>query len=287
LGKIGMQSGEPIEHRMLSNAIEKAQKRVEDRNFEIRKHLLDYDDVLNEQRNFLYRERDAILTSDGLVERVRELTHQMIEEEVTEIFARTKDPKEQAKLLADVTRTLMLTSTPFEGAFTKDAVIAHLGGSADREIDEKLKITGNAPLNEFLRFNYLRQIDIRWQNHLVALEDLRDAVGLRSYAQKNPLVEYKVEGFEIFTRMLDAIGLFIVQTLQRVKITPQKEPYRRAPARHKVVESHSQQLAFTHEGPLPAKENRVATVRRDGPKVGRNDPCPCGSGKKYKHCHGA
>lgn len=287
LGKIGMQSGEPIEHRMLSNAIEKAQKRVEDRNFEIRKHLLDYDDVLNEQRNFLYRERDAILASDDLVERVRELTRQLIEEEVSRVFAQTKDQKEQAKLLDKVTRTLMLASSPFEGSFTKDAITAHLIESADKEIDEKLKITGNAPLNEFLRFNYLRQIDIRWQNHLVALEDLRDAVSLRSYAQKNPLVEYKVEGFEIFTQMLDAIGLFVVQTLQRVKITPQREQYRRTPAQHKVVESHSQQLAFAHEGPAPAKENAVTTIRREGAKVGRNDPCPCGSGKKYKHCHGA
>jgi len=287
LGKIGMQSGEPIEHRMLSNAIEKAQKRVEDRNFEIRKHLLDYDDVLNEQRNFLYRERDAILASDDLVERVRELTRQLIEEEVSRVFAQTKDQKEQAKLLDKVTRTLMLASDPFEGSFTKDAITAHLIESADKEIDEKLKITGNAPLNEFLRFNYLRQIDIRWQNHLVALEDLRDAVSLRSYAQKNPLVEYKVEGFEIFTQMLDAIGLFVVQTLQRVKITPQREQYRRTPAQHKVVESHSQQLAFAHEGPEPAKENAVTTIRREGAKVGRNDPCPCGSGKKYKHCHGA
>ena len=112
-------------------------------------------------------------------------------------------------------------------------------------------------------------------------------VSLRSYAQKNPLVEYKVEGFEIFTQMLDAIGLFVVQTLQRVKITPQREQYRRTPAQHKVVESHSQQLAFAHEGPAPAKENAVTTIRREGAKVGRNDPCPCGSGKKYKHCHGA
>ena len=222
-----------------------------------------------------------------LVERVRELTRQTIEEEVSDIFAQTKDRKEQAKLLTEVTRRLMLTSAPFEGPFDSETITKHLIESADKEIDEKLKITGNAPLNEFLRFNYLRQIDIRWQDHLVALEDLRDAVGLRSYAQKNPLVEYKVEGFEIFTRMLDAIGLFIVQTLQRVKISPQREQYRRAPSQHKVVESHFQQLAFAHEGPAPAKENLVATVRREGPKVGRNDPCPCGSGKKYKYCHGA
>lgn len=287
LGRIGMQSGEPIEHRMLSNAIEKAQKRVEDRNFEIRKHLLDYDDVLNEQRNFLYSERDAILKSDSLVDRVRELTNQMIDDGVDKIFAQSKDQKEQAKLLSETTNTLMLTSTPFEGTFTAEAIKEHLREIANKEIDEKLALTGNAPLNEFLRFNYLRQIDIRWQDHLVALEDLRDAVGLRSYAQKNPLVEYKVEGFEIFTQMLDAIGLFIVQTLQRVKITPQRDQYRRSPSQSKLVESHSQKMAFANEGPAPARENRVTTIQRDQPKVGRNDPCPCGSGKKYKHCHGA
>ncbi|MFA7559117.1 MAG: preprotein translocase subunit SecA [Sphaerochaeta sp.] len=287
LGRIGMQSGEPIEHKMLSNAIEKAQKRVEDRNFEIRKHLLDYDDVLNEQRNFLYQERDAILKSDALVTRVKELTHQLIEEAVDELFSHTKDEKEQLKGIGEITHTLMLTAEGYEGEINKEALIEFLIASADQEIDAKLAVTGNAPLNEFLRFNYLRQIDIRWQDHLVALEDLRDAVGLRSYAQRNPLVEYKVEGFELFTQLLDAIGLFIVQTLQRVKITPQKEQYRRSPAQRQIVESHSEQLAFAHEGPAPAKENRVTTVRRDNPKVGRNDPCPCGSGKKYKHCHGS
>ena len=287
LGRIGMQSGEPIEHKMLSNAIEKAQKRVEDRNFEIRKHLLDYDDVLNEQRNFLYQERDAILKSDALVTRVKELTHQLIEEAVDELFSHTKDEKEQLKGIGEITHTLMLTAEGYEGEINKEALIEFLIASADQEIDAKLAVTGNAPLNEFLRFNYLRQIDIRWQDHLVALEDLRDAVGLRSYAQRNPLVEYKVEGFELFTQLLDAIGLFIVQTLQRVKITPQKEQYRRAPAQRRIVESHSEQLAFAHEGPALAKENRVTTVRRDNPKVGRNAPCPCGSGKKYKHCHGA
>ena len=291
LGKIGMQDGMPIEHRMLSNAIEKAQRRVEDRNFEIRKHLLDYDDVLNEQRNYLYDERDTILSEENLLERVRASCHEIALEIVDSVPKDIKEKDMVLKILEDVQAEFHLTITPLESGATREEYKAHLKKSIDEEIDAKVGQTGEKPFNDFLRFNYLRQIDIRWQDHLMALEDLRDAVGLRSYAQKNPLVEYKVEGFEIFTEMLDGIKRFLANTLVRVQISQAEDKYRKKSSAHRTVESHGAQGAFANAAEQGRKvqgggDVTPITVRRTSPKVGRNEPCPCGSGKKYKHCHG-
>ncbi|MDD4647041.1 MAG: SEC-C metal-binding domain-containing protein, partial [Sphaerochaeta sp.] len=291
LGKIGMQDGEPIEHRMLSNAIEKAQKRVEDRNFEIRKHLLDYDDVLNEQRNYLYDERDAILSDEHLLERVRGICHDISDDMVDQVFSDGKDDKKGIKLLEEMLTTFHLEIPPLPEQASADEYKQQLRQYIDKEIDDKVALTGEKPFNDFLRFNYLRQIDLRWQDHLTALEDLRDAVGLRSYAQRNPLVEYKVEGFEIFTEMLEGIKVFMAQTLVRVKITKPEQQYRQKAKEAKTVESHQAQGAFSSASQGPRRvqgggDTAPVTVRRQTPKVGRNDPCPCGSGKKYKHCCG-
>ncbi|MPM78127.1 Protein translocase subunit SecA [bioreactor metagenome] len=286
-----MQDGEPIEHRMLSNAIEKAQKRVEDRNFEIRKHLLDYDDVLNEQRNYLYTERDAILSDEHLIERVRTICHEIGDDLVDQVFSDAKESQKGAKILSEMLTTFHLEIPVLKAEATSDEYKQHLRSCINTEIDDKVALTGEKPFNDFLRFNYLRQIDLRWQDHLTALEDLRDAVGLRSYAQKNPLVEYKVEGFEIFTEMLEGIKQFMAQTLVRVQITKNEESYQRKTPAKRTIESHSARGAFASESQGPRRVQggdhaAAVTVRRDQPKVGRNDPCPCGSGKKYKYCHG-
>ncbi len=291
LGRIGMQDGEPIEHRMLSNAIEKAQKRVEDRNFEIRKHLLDYDDVLNEQRNFIYAERDAILTDEHLLQRVRAICHEISASIVDAVFADAKEQQKGSKILSEMLTTFQLSVPLLDEKATSEEYKKHLVQCIDAEIDSKVALTGEKPFNDFLRFNYLRQIDLRWQDHLTALEDLRDAVGLRSYAQKNPLVEYKVEGFEIFNEMLEGIKHFMAQTLVRVQITRPEQSYQRQSSKAKMVESHTAKGAFASEAHNARRvqgggDVAPVTIRRDQPKVGRNDPCPCGSGKKYKHCHG-
>ncbi|HOE83667.1 MAG TPA: preprotein translocase subunit SecA [Sphaerochaeta sp.] len=292
LGKIGMQDGEPIEHRMLSNAIEKAQRRVEDRNFEIRKHLLDYDDVLNEQRNYLYSERDAILSEADLLSRVRKSCHEIAGNLVDEALAQSKGSSPASKIAEAMEATfhlpVPLPSEMLSGEEYKNLVIKAI----DDEIDAKVAITGEKPFNDFLRFNYLRQVDLRWQQHLTALEDLRDSVNLRSYAQKNPLVEYKVEGFEIFTEMLDSIRLNLAQTLVRVQIKADEQASRRVRGHQRMEERHSSHGSFAqnsqsepvHRG--VSEDGSVVTVKRATPKVGRNEPCPCGSGKKYKNCHG-
>ncbi len=296
LGKVGMSEGEPIEHPMLSKAIEKAQMRVEERNFEIRKHLLDFDDVLNEQRNFIYEQRDQILTDDDLVGRALNSCYEMAEEIVDKVYADKETKEKPWQNLRDS----MLEQFHLEPAVTDEDcktlaaedLKRKLKEQLENEVRSKVALTGEKPFNDFLRFNYLRQIDMRWQDHLDQLEELRDAVYLRSYAQKNPLVEYKVEGFEIFDRMLEEIKHAIARTIVRVQIRPADQNYaarRRQPV--KTVEQHNGPTQFgggQAGGPTQgASQPENATVRRTYPKVGRNDPCPCGSGKKYKHCHGA
>ncbi len=284
LGRIGMQDGEPIEHRMLSNAIEKAQKRVEDRNFEIRKHLLDYDDVLNEQRNFIYAERDAILTDEHLLQRVRAICHEISASIVDAVFADAKEQQKGSKILSEMLTTFQLSVPLLDEKATSEEYKKHLVQCIDTEIDSKVALTGEKPFNDFLRFNYLRQIDLRWQDHLTALEDLRDAVGLRSYAQKNPLVEYKVEGFEIFNEMLEGIKHFMAQTLVRVQITRPEQSYQRQSSKAKMVESHTAKGAFASEAHNARRvqgggDVAPVTIRATTPKSRATIPVPVGAAK--------
>ncbi len=295
LGKIGM-GADPIEHSMVSRAIEKAQMKVEEQNFEIRKHLLEYDDVLNEQRNFIYSQRDSILLADDLVTRGLDSCKDIIENLVeTTLSSKETEAKAMVKLKESLQEQFhylpLIDETSFKGR-TSQEIVDDLFKSIQNEVLGKVAITGAKPFNDFLRFQYLRQIDIRWQEHLEQLEALREAVYLRSYAQRNPLLEYKLEGFEIFDNMIDDIKRYIATMMVRVQIRPADvaNAPRRQPAAH-VVESHNgaalfagnsapQRSAGGQQGPVPVQ------VRRTTEKVGRNDPCPCGSGKKYKYCHG-
>ncbi|MFA6844214.1 MAG: preprotein translocase subunit SecA [Sphaerochaetaceae bacterium] len=289
LGKIGMQDGEPIEHKMLSNALEKAQKRVEERNFEIRKHLLEYDDVLNEQRNYLYTQRDEILLCEDLITRVLNNCHILTDAICEKAF---KNDNPAGTIIEAMLSDFHVVAEPLKSTASEQEWKEYLNTFIDKEVKDKVELTGAKPFNEFLRFNYLRQIDMRWQDHLTMLEDLRDAVGLRTYAQKNPLVEYKVEGFEIFSKMLEDISSFMAHLLVSVQITRNEDQYGNRGNR-KMIESHRTQNTFAKESNLPNRtrqangaEAQNVTIRRTGPKIGRNDPCPCGSGKKYKNCCG-
>jgi preprotein translocase subunit SecA len=293
LGKIGM-GAEPIEHSLVSRAIEKAQTRVEEQNFEIRKHLLEYDDVLNEQRNYLYRQRDDILMAEDLMVRglgaVKDIVDQIVSnlemnDKADQILANLKDGLD--------TRFHFVPELQIEQGEDRDVLKEKVFGALEQHIKEKIAITGEKPFNDFLRFQYLRQIDMRWQDHLDQLEALREAVYLRAYAQKNPLLEYKLEGFDIFDKMIEDIRSYIAVLMVRVRIQQEPDGQRQASRRaqpQRVVESHG---ALTQFGAPPAGRSQGAQqgqapvqIRRTTPKVGRNDPCPCGSGKKYKHCHG-
>jgi len=296
LAKVGMRPGEPLNHPLLNRSIERAQTKVEERNFEIRKHLLEYDDVLNEQRKFIYSRRDEILTDPNLKERVLSTAEELVAD-ILEPYEKTRG--EDAAVLADLLRAL---KTQFHYSPSKPA--DDLIGTPPRELGEmimedlrrdlgrKAELLGGEYLNMIIRFEYLRAIDGKWQDHLENLEALREAVYLRSYGQKNPLLEYKLEGFQIFDQLLYDIRTGIAKKMFIIRVEGPGAGAEK-PARVPVgTASHNRVSAFGGHGPAEAPggarqaQPDGAQVQRSRPKVGRNEPCPCGSGKKYKYCHG-
>ena len=285
VGRLGMQDGQPIENRMLTNAIEKAQMRVEERNFEIRKRLLDYDDVLNEERNYIYEQRDEIISSDDLVTRIKD-NCRIFTESLYEDSKKDGVEKYRDGLQRTFTTAFDLTDEEY-AARPVDTVVERI----DKVLDEKEQLIGKANFNLFIRSVYLRNIDRRWIDHLDVLDELKDAAQLKSYAQKNPLVEYKNEASDAYDRMLDEISENVCRTAVAAKFVLRTAS--RTPAAQKLTLSGSQSQKPVSPLQRPQGERHVtdsalksATVVRTTPKIGRNDPCPCGSGKKYKNCCG-
>ncbi|MDR2768610.1 MAG: preprotein translocase subunit SecA [Treponema sp.] len=305
MGRMGMSDGEPIYHPWLNKSIEKAQKKVEERNFEIRKHLLEYDDVLNQQRKFIYEQRDGILSDDNLKRRVNDATAEMIADAVETFIQGTK--KDISEAQSDLFSFLKekFNYAPAQGSEAAEQ-IARKGRDAEalektliadleKDIENKETLLGPQVINSFIRAQYLQFIDRQWLDHLENMEALREAVYLRGYAQKNPLTEYKLEGFQIFDTMIDAIRQEIASRIHLVRIQAAGDRERERPAVKVASTDHRTVTAFggprpsaaaPRPGPSARSEPDNATVVRSYPKVGRNDPCPCGSGKKYKHCHG-
>ncbi|MBR1920122.1 MAG: preprotein translocase subunit SecA [Spirochaetales bacterium] len=275
IGHLGLADGEPIENKMLTGAIEKAQMRVEERNFEIRKRLLDYDDVLNEQRNFIYEQRDEILADEDLTERITancdDLASAIYEDTKDEGFARFRDG-----LVQEFTTDFGLTEAEF-GENAPSICAERINAL----IRAKEQLVGKENFNLFLRSVYLKNIDRRWIEHLDALEDIKDAAQLMSYAQKNPLVEYKNEASDAYDRMLSDISATVCRTAVGVKISIRPSGRTESSPLQKLTLGQRRQETHLTE---QAMQNN--TIIRTTKKVGRNDPCPCGSGKKYKNCCG-
>jgi preprotein translocase subunit SecA len=299
MGKIGMEEGEPIYHPWLNRSIERAQKKVEERNFEIRKHLLEYDDVLNQQRKFIYEQRDAILLDNELKNRVNEASADMAADLIDAYRSGQRRDMGTAyrELLAALKEKFGLVLKGETGQVPNpESLEKTILEALERDINEKETILPPGYLNLIIRRQYLMAIDRKWLDHLENMEALREAVYLRSYAQKNPLTEYKVEGFQIFDSMIGDIRQEIAgkMHLMRIQISGNREAPAAVSAPAQSAEpnfhaSHGSMTAFgtaqARNGPA-ASHPENATVVRSYPKVGRNDPCPCGSGKKYTHCHG-
>lgn len=302
--RIGMEPGEPINHPWLNKGIAKAQQKVEDRNFEIRKHLLDYDDVLNEQRNVIYEQRDSILADKDLAQRVLNNADAMVENLFYNYeHAHGKKDEVRKQLVDDISNYFGIS---LGEKISQEAVIAAL----QNDITEKETLVGKENLNMFIRFQYVQIIDKKWLDQLEALEALREAVGLRSYGSKNPLTEYKLDGFNMFDEMLDSIRNIVMSRVFKVRIQLSPEALearkraamqaqRNMNAQHSEAENITQQArpVSSMNGALARRQagssitaqhtqGQSVTVRRTSPKIGRNDPCPCGSGKKYKNCCG-
>ena len=298
--RIGMEPGEPIYHPWLTKGIEKAQKKVEERNFEIRKNLIDYDDVLNEQREFIYQQRDSILEDENLSERIMTTAKDYLDDW---FFAYEKHGRKSAqaqKELAENIKTNFGVMLPPE-MLVEEKVLSLL----QNDITEKETLVGHEQFNMFIRYQYIQAIDRKWLDQLEFLDSLREAVHLRGYGQHNPLTEYKIDGFNQFDAMIEKIRIEIAGRVfkVRIQINPAPQAPRQAMqgnAQHSEAQSMSQQAAAQGRGAAMARNAQAAagrtmagastgqsvTVVRTGPKIGRNDPCPCGSGKKYKNCHG-
>jgi len=318
MSRIGMQPGEPIDHPWLNKGIEKAQTKVEDRNFEIRKHLLDYDDVLNEQRTVIYSQRDEILADNNLSERVMNNAKDLVEAIFDEYEDKSKHNKNSNAPLAELNeqiRSYFGLQLPAD-RLSREALISIL----QNDITEKETLATKENFNMFIRYQYIQIIDKKWLDQLETLEGLREAVALRSYGSKNPLTEYKIDGFNIFDEMLGTIRDTVMSRVFKVKIqlSPEAAEHRRQMIEaqkqqmNNVNTQHSEAQSFAGAAAQNQAERSAATafngdqarrqaknsamnqrstgdnitVRRTTAKVGRNDPCPCGSGKKYKQCCG-
>ncbi|MBR3671277.1 MAG: preprotein translocase subunit SecA [Spirochaetia bacterium] len=291
MARIGMKGDEPIHHPWISKSIENAQKRVEERNYEIRKHLLDYDNVLSEHRKYIYSKREEVLADKDFIGHIKNI----IAEFADDLFEGIKEMSEVPEIIRRFRETLYYTpdahidvTKPKTLPDLKQAILDNIYG----EMDDKASKVGVENFNMFARMEYLRLIDIKWQEHLENLDALREAVNLRAYGQKNPLLEYKLEGFEIFDKMIDDIRKVIVRKVINVKVERYSEQPRQVQATS--VATHQESSQFDSHRNMASQSGAVTSnptgniqVVRSTPKVGRNDPCPCGSGKKYKHCHGA
>ena len=302
--KMGVQEGEVIEHGMVTSAISRAQKRVEAHNFDIRKHLLEYDNVMNKQREEVYRQRNAALMSADMSQKVREDIQDAVADRVGRL-APDNAHRDQWNLrgLADELAYLLMTPiqpADLEGQGTEDvqqkAIEIAEQVYARREAEFTPEVT-----RDLERHLYLYTIDEHWRDHLHELDHLKGGIGLRAYGQRDPLTEYKREAFTLFETMMDEVREEFVQRMFRVQLQPQavQQVLETAPRMpRQMVAQHAEAEAFggatavaTEEAPpahqqqqRPKAAQHVAPVRT-GPRVGRNDPCPCGSGKKYKKCH--
>ncbi len=303
--KLGMEEGEAIEHSLVTRAIENAQRKVEGHNFDIRKHLLEYDDVANDQRKVIYEQRDDLIDADDVSENVTAMREDAVETLMNEYV-----PPGSMDEIWD----LEGASTQIKSAFDLE-IDLKAALDADDELDEtglqelviekmteKYEQTeeraGTDTLRRFEKFVMLKTLDDHWKEHLASMDYLRQSVGLRGYAQKNPKQEYKRESFELFSHMLDEYKKEVVGVLAKVQVqdqaqVEQAEAQAQQQAPQEVSYEHAEAASATASAPPQARPQgqsaaapMVEPYTREQPKVGRNDPCWCGSGKKFKRCHG-
>lgn len=274
MDKLGMDDSVPVEHNLVTRSIESAQRKVETRNFEMRKHVLEYDDVMNQQREVIYSQRRRVLMGEDLQESLQEMMISVIDSAVERYTAEGKYPEDW-----DIDGLVNFGEQIFirEGALPPGELqeLDSREEIQERLIDEALahwqareEELGLENMRDLERFILLRVVDSKWMDHLDAMDQLRTGIGLRAYGQKDPLVEYKFEAYNMFQEMIDAIQEDVVRYLYKVRLVPQEHERR---VKH-IAENRG--------------EEAPRTPVRVGPKVGRNDPCPCGSGKKYKRCCG-
>jgi preprotein translocase SecA subunit len=285
MGRLGMEEGVPIEHGLVTRAIENAQKKVEAHNFDIRKHLLEYDDVMNKQREVIYHQRRDVLKGENLKAEVLDMAQGLAEEIVERYGEKDVSPAEwDLAALSEGLYHQFNMRISFEPNQVETLSAEGVGDVVVQRVteayEEKEKRLGEPMMRQLEKIIMLQTIDTLWKDHLLNMDHLKEGIGLRGYGQKNPLQEYQKEGFAMFEDMVHRIQEDVVQKLYTVEV-----------ARERVVEplevqQQQRQRMFLSRGGEPAQESRPASVKRQGEKIGRNEACPCGSGKKYKRCCG-
>ncbi|QJR80017.1 preprotein translocase subunit SecA [Alteromonas pelagimontana] len=295
--RLGMEHGEAIEHPWVTRAIENAQRKVEGRNFDMRKQLLEYDDVANDQRKVIYEQRNELLDEGDISETIEVIRADVVSSVVDEYI-----PPQSLEEMWDIPGL----EQRLKGDFAVDLPVQSWLDEDDKLYEEKLReriaeevekaykkkeeIVGAEVLRQFEKAVMLQNLDSHWKEHLAAMDHLRQGIHLRGYAQKNPKQEYKRESFELFSQMLEALKVEVITVLSRVQVRAESDVEKVEEQRRQADELPKQfeheQSPATQSAKPEASSSSAQTAMREGPKVGRNDPCPCGSGKKYKQCHG-
>ncbi|WP_432646865.1 preprotein translocase subunit SecA [Mitsuokella sp.] len=317
MDKLGMDEDEPIEHKLITNSIEHAQKKVEARNFDIRKHVLEYDDVMNQQREVMYGERRKILFGENLRENIMGMVKHIIRAEMDQYANADLYPEEwQLDGLIEDAEKIYAPQGRLKkeelAAMSRDELQETLENLAEEGYHSRELLFGEENMRELEKVVMLRVVDNKWMEHLDHMDMLRDGINLRAYGQRNPLVEYKIEALDMFEEMEAAIQDQIASLMYHVSIiTPEQQAAQQAAAaqananqpaeasaqdkakmeeiiknQKSQLEDHLQNAQASHGDEVSAAEAKKKPVTKDGKKIGRNDPCPCGSGKKYKNCCG-
>lgn len=298
---LGMEKGEAIEHRMVTNAIEKAQRKVEGRNFDIRKQLLEYDDVANDQRQIIYQQRDDLLTEADISETITAIRADVVNDAINSyippmsVEEQWDVPGLEQQLEAEFAIALPVQrwleeDDKLHEELLREKIVTEVQAAYDRKGDAV-----GPDMRQIEKQIMLQVLDTLWKDHLATMDHLRQGIHLRAYAQKNPKQEYKRESFELFEELLTNLKYEVVKFLSHVQIQSRDEAEaieqqrREQAGREQLAFEHAKASGMTVEGEQAPPEDEPAspaTFTREQPKVGRNEPCPCGSGKKYKQCHG-
>ncbi|WP_397378866.1 preprotein translocase subunit SecA [Pseudomonas sp.] len=298
---LGMQSGEAIEHRMVSNAIEKAQRKVEGRNFDMRKQLLEYDDVANEQRKVIYHMRNTLLAADDIGETIADFRREVLDNTINAHIAPQSLPEqwdiaglEEALFSSFNLRLPVQQWLDEDDKLYEETLRARILDELISAYNEKENEASAEALRTFEKQILLRVLDDLWKDHLSTMDHLRHGIHLRGYAQKNPKQEYKRESFTLFQELLDSIKRDTIRVLSHVQVR-REDPVEEEARLRREAQALAERMQFQHAeasalmAEVTDEEGDVAVAAapvRTEPKIGRNEPCPCGSGKKYKHCHG-
>ncbi|NCT66730.1 MAG: preprotein translocase subunit SecA [Rhodanobacteraceae bacterium] len=302
----GMKEDDAIQDRMVSRQIEKAQRKVEAHNFDIRKHLLEFDDTANDQRKVIYQQRNELLDSEDVAETVASIRHDVFTDLVRRyvphdsIDEQWNLPVLQTELASEFGLELNLKGWLDEQQEADaNSILEYVLAAADRLFREKEAMLGSEVMRGLEKHVMLSVLDNAWKEHLSSMDYLRQGIYLRGYAQKQPKQEFKREAFELFQGMLERIKHDVIQLIARVRIRSEEEVEAMEQQQRAQAEAQARRMQFQHaeaagfaaqpdaEGDGETPPSVAMPMHRDAPKVGRNDPCPCGSGKKYKHCHGA